>query len=110
MINICKQVQKDEDSKNYLLTTTLGEVGMYICTYVCIHVYINKHIHRYTYIYMHIKLSIYINLPMKVASSKFIQQLLSWGRYVDFLTCAFGWYAFLRRIRFRDTLVIIFFK
>jgi hypothetical protein len=30
--------------------------------------------------------------------------------YVDFLTYAFGWSAFLCRIRFCDTLIVIFFK
>jgi hypothetical protein len=32
------------------------------------------------------------------------------ARYVDFLTYAFGWSAFLCRMKFCDTLVVIFFK
>jgi hypothetical protein len=96
---------------------------VYIC--VCIYIYI------YVYIYMYICIHIYIyivRLHGLVRRILFIQtvQALPWHRlfilgplcyicifyylYVDSLTCAFDLSSFLCRIRFCDTLVVIFFK
>jgi hypothetical protein len=71
---------------------------------IYIYIYIYIFIYIYIYLYIHIYMYMYIYIPRIM----FCYICIFYNLYVDSLTYAFGWSTFLCRIRFCDTLVVIF--
>jgi hypothetical protein len=83
---------------------------IYICMYICIYIYIYiyMYIYIYIYIYVHIWVDCFCYLLFSYICS--VISLSFFILYVDSLTYVFGWSSFSCRIRFCDTLVVIFCK
>jgi hypothetical protein len=94
---------------NVLHTGDDDHTVIYIYIFIYIHTYIHTYVDIYTYLY--IMTPIYTHRYFTVISltlSAYYICIFNY-LYIDSFTHAFGWSAFLCRMTFRETLVVIFF-